>query len=90
MNQPIVCRGVRGATTVAANDREEILVESRRLLAMMIRLNGMEASEVASVIFTVTPDLNAEFPALAARCSLSSNSRMIRRAASGSSLWSRY
>ncbi|MCA9265040.1 MAG: chorismate mutase [Planctomycetales bacterium] len=63
----MVCRGVRGATTVAANDREEILVESRRLLAMMIRLNGMEASEVASVIFTVTPDLNAEFPALAAR-----------------------
>ncbi|NPA91772.1 MAG: chorismate mutase [Chloroflexi bacterium] len=62
-----VCRGVRGAVTVASNTREAILEETRRLLALMIRLNGIEAEDVASAIFTTTRDLNAEFPALAAR-----------------------
>jgi chorismate mutase len=61
------CRGVRGATTVEVDSREEILTETRRLLALMIRLNQIEAEDVASAIFTTTPDLNAEFPALAAR-----------------------
>ena len=66
--QPLmVCRGVRGATTVSENTREGILRETRRLLALMIRLNGIEADDVASAIFTTTTDLNAEFPALAAR-----------------------
>lgn len=63
----MACRGVRGATTVAANTREEILTASRQLLALMIRRNGIEAEDVASAIFTVTTDLDAEFPALAAR-----------------------
>jgi len=61
------CHGVRGATTVEANTREEILRGTRQLLALMIRRNGIEAADVASAIFTVTSDLNAEFPALAAR-----------------------
>ncbi len=61
------CRGVRGATTVAQNDREEILIATRQLLAMMVRRNGMSHEDIASAIFTTTPDLNAEFPALAAR-----------------------
>jgi chorismate mutase len=61
------CRGVRGATTVEANTREEILQATRQLLALMIRLNGIDPADVASAIFTTTPDLNAEFPALAAR-----------------------
>src|SRR5690606_28252995 len=63
----MVCRGVRGATTVTANSREEILSGTRQLLALMIGLNGIEAADVASAIFTTTVDLNAEFPALAAR-----------------------
>ncbi len=63
----LVCRGVRGATTVPENTREAILEETRRLLALMIRLNGIRAEDVASAIFTTTRDLNAEFPALAAR-----------------------
>jgi len=63
----MACRGVRGATTVEANDREEILTATRQLLALMIRRNGIEKADVASAIFTVTPDLDAEFPALAAR-----------------------
>jgi chorismate mutase len=61
------CRGVRGATTAADNTREAILEATRELLLQMISLNGMEAGDVASAIFTTTPDLNAEFPALAAR-----------------------
>ncbi|NOY30212.1 MAG: chorismate mutase, partial [Planctomycetes bacterium] len=61
------CRGVRGATTVSANDREEILSATRQLLALMIRRNEIDAQDVASAIFTTTPDLDAEFPALAAR-----------------------
>lgn len=63
----MVCRGVRGATTVNANSRDEILSETRRLLALMIRLNDIEPDDVASAIFTTTHDLNAEYPALAAR-----------------------
>ncbi len=66
--QPVmVCRGVRGATTVTSNSREEILRETRHLLALMIRLNGIEPDDVASAIFTTTHDLDAEYPALAAR-----------------------
>jgi chorismate mutase len=63
----MLCRGVRGATTVDGNTREDILRGARQLLALMIRQNGIEPTDVASAIFTVTPDLNAEFPALAAR-----------------------
>jgi len=62
-----VCRGVRGATTVTADDRDEILTATRQLLALVIRRNGIEAADVASITFTVTKDLGAEFPALAAR-----------------------
>jgi len=61
------CRGVRGATIADANTSEEILQATRQLLALMIRQNGIEPEDVASAIFTTTPDLNAEFPALAAR-----------------------
>ena len=61
------CRGVRGATTADSNTREDILVATRQLLAIMIRLNEISAEDVASATFTVTKDLDAEFPALAAR-----------------------
>ena len=61
------CRGVRGATTVENDTREDILAATRQLLALVIRLNGIEPADVGSVIFSTTTDLNAEFPALAAR-----------------------
>ena len=61
------CRGVRGATTIKGDDREEILAATRQLLALMIRRNDMDSQDVASAIFTSTPDIVAEFPALAAR-----------------------
>ena len=60
-------RGVRGATTVPENSRDEILKATRELLALMIRRNGIQSEDVASAIFTTTTDLDAEFPALAAR-----------------------
>ena len=61
------CRGVRGATTVEVNTDEEILKATRQLLALMIRQNDIQEEDVASAIFTTTGDLDAEFPALAAR-----------------------
>src|SRR5438105_6642254 len=63
----MLCRGVRGATTVESDNREEILTATRQLLALMIRLNGIQPELVTSAIFSTTPDVNAEFPALAAR-----------------------
>ena len=63
----MACRGVRGATTVEQNSREDILTATRQLLALMIHRNRIDKQDVASAIFTTTPDLDAEFPALAAR-----------------------
>ena len=60
-------RGVRGATTVAVNERGAILSGTRELLGEIARLNGLAPADIASVWFTVTPDLDAEFPAFAAR-----------------------
>lgn len=60
-------RGIRGATTVTSNDREKILAGTRELLEQMVRLNAVDPADVASAWFTVTPDLDAEFPAFAAR-----------------------
>ena len=61
------CRGVRGATTAEDNSPDEILEATRQLLALMIRQNGIEPDDVCSAIFSTTTDLDAEFPALAAR-----------------------
>jgi chorismate mutase len=52
---------------VDSDDRLEILKATRQLLALMIRVNRIETDDVGSAIFTTTPDLTAEFPALAAR-----------------------
>jgi len=60
-------RGIRGATTVDRNDRDEILSATTELLTLMVQLNGIRSEDVAYAWFTVTPDLDAEFPAFAAR-----------------------
>ena len=60
-------RGVRGATTAEANTREAILAATNELLCLMIEANNIEPDDVASAIFTTTIDLNADYPALAAR-----------------------
>jgi chorismate mutase len=61
------CRGIRGATTVDHNDREEILVATTELLHLMVLENNLLVEDIASASFTVTEDLDAVFPALAAR-----------------------
>jgi chorismate mutase len=61
------CRGLRGATTVEENTAEAILTATRELLERIVEANDLKAEEVASVIFTTTPDLTAAFPAKAAR-----------------------
>lgn len=63
----LVCRGIRGATTVEENSAEAILAATRELLYIMIRANTVHVNDVASVIFTTSKDLNATYPALAAR-----------------------
>lgn len=63
----MTCRGIRGATTADSNSKNDILTATRQLLALMIRSNGIETEDVASAMFSLTSDLNAEFPALAAR-----------------------
>ena len=60
-------RGVRGATTVDADARDAVLDATRELLQAMVQANGMSPDDVAAVHFTTSPDLVAEFPAVAAR-----------------------
>lgn len=62
-----VCRGIRGATTVDSNTAEDILEGTLELMHALIALNDIDPADVASAIFTTTPDLTATFPALAAR-----------------------
>ena len=65
--QPTVCRGVRGAVTVKENTEEAILAATRELLQVIVKRNEMHPDDIASVYFTTTMDLNATYPALAAR-----------------------
>lgn len=60
-------RGIRGATTVRANTKEAILEATREMLEAVVTANDLDPEDVASAWFTTTPDLNAEFPAVAAR-----------------------
>ena len=63
----VMMRGVRGATTVDKNTAEAILEATQKLLKSLVETNHIHEDDVASVIFTTTPDLNAVFPAKAAR-----------------------
>ncbi len=66
-HRPIVCRGIRGATTASENTPEAILESTRDMLNRIVEANGVKEEDIASVLFTTTIDLNAEYPALAAR-----------------------
>ena len=61
------CRGIRGAITVSANDKESILAATGKLLMEMALANKTDVEDIAAIFFTTTPDLNAEFPASATR-----------------------
>lgn len=60
-------RAVRGAIQVDGNDRESIITGTTELVTEVMERNRLTTDDVISVIFTATPDLTAEFPALAAR-----------------------
>ena len=61
------CRGIRGATTADANTDEAIYSATRDMLQELINVNDIDQDKVAAAYFTVTSDLNAAFPAAAAR-----------------------
>ena len=60
-------RGVRGATTVPENSRDDIMDATEELLNQMVAANDITSEDIGAVYFTLTVDLNAEFPAVAAR-----------------------
>ena len=61
-------RGLRGATTVEQNVAADILAATRELLQELLSANGISTyEEIVSAVFTTTPDVNAVFPAEAAR-----------------------
>jgi chorismate mutase len=62
-----VVRAVRGATTVDEDTPEAILESTAELLTAVLARNGLATDDLISMIYTMTPDLVSEFPALAAR-----------------------
>jgi chorismate mutase len=63
----MACRGIRGAISVEINDAGAIVAATRELLERIVAANDVSVKEIASVIFVITPDLNAAYPARAAR-----------------------
>ena len=60
-------RGIRGAITVNEDSKAEIIAATKELLTEMIAANDLKQENVASIFFSLTPDLSSEFPAVAAR-----------------------
>lgn len=60
-------RGIRGATTADSNDREAILDATSELLEELVQANEVDTDDIAAVTFSATKDLDAAFPAVAAR-----------------------
>ena len=60
-------RAIRGATQVDADERERVLAATRELVAEVMTRNELTSGDLISILFTATPDLVSEFPALAAR-----------------------
>ena len=61
------CRAVRGAITVQNNDAREILAAAKSLLLSLVDKNKIAKEDIVSIVFSVTEDLDAAFPAAAAR-----------------------
>ncbi|KQS54797.1 chorismate mutase [Geodermatophilus sp. Leaf369] len=60
-------RAIRGATQVDADDRDEVLEATAQLVSAVLERNELASEDLISILFTATPDLTSEFPALAAR-----------------------
>ncbi|MDR6224499.1 chorismate mutase [Desmospora profundinema] len=63
----MMVRGIRGATTVAGNESKAIMAATGELLQRLVEANDIQPDDIASVFVTMTPDLNATFPARAIR-----------------------
>jgi len=63
----VQCRGIRGAITVPENKKEAIAASTKELLQKIVDVNSINIGDVACIFFTTTSDLNAAFPAAAAR-----------------------
>lgn len=63
----MACRGIRGATTVTENTKKAIVAATREMLEKLVEANGFTPEDVACAFFSTTRDVNAEFPAVAAR-----------------------
>jgi chorismate mutase len=66
-DDPTRVRAIRGATTVNADTSHDIKAGTSELLEAILERNGVAVDDIVSVIFSVTPDLHADFPAVAAR-----------------------
>jgi chorismate mutase len=60
-------RAIRGATQVDADERDQVLAATRELVSAVMERNALDHDDVISILFTATPDVVSEFPALAAR-----------------------
>ena len=60
-------RAVRGATQLDVDEREHVLASTRELVSAVMEANDLSTDDVISIVFTATPDLRSEFPAVAAR-----------------------
>jgi chorismate mutase len=63
----VAVRALRGAVQVDADDRDQVLAAVSELLTEVMRRNDLSVEDMISVLFTATPDLRCEFPAVAAR-----------------------
>ncbi|MFN8420411.1 MAG: chorismate mutase [Anaerolineae bacterium] len=69
-DRPLVCRALRGAIGVEENSKEQIIARTAQLLKAIVEANDLHTEDIVSAFFTATPDLNAEYPAVAARSQL--------------------
>ena len=64
---PTAVRAVRGAVQLEADEREHVLASTRELVTAVLEANDLTKDDVISIVFTATPDVHSEFPAVAAR-----------------------
>jgi len=58
---------LRGATTLEADTRDEVMARTTEMLSALLERNGLTAADVVSLLFTATDDIRSEFPAAAVR-----------------------
>jgi len=67
VNTPVLLRAVRGAITVEADTPDQVRRATTEMMHALLERNALASEQMVSILFTMTPDLRAEFPAVAAR-----------------------